>query len=282
MHVYADTRSADLHSAWAAQATACCARNGGVGDNSLSTFYRASRAPLALTPSSGCPCPPCSDAMGFCCADRCYNTPHSWQLGWLAPQVLDAGNLGPGDTRSVTIAAQSRSKYSGLQINATTWLDGQNATVLFVSLRWALCGSYKRSRQVVRLDQKSMHPSAHCCQAHASRRCRTPSCLPACQCVMLWHGTEPVDAFRFNHRLSESGDSLLGPPYTGHVSVHNFTSSNNFTPQVRSTKVAAIAGAAGNAPRMLTAGLEGAVWQACLPPPPPLKPAAVLPAGNAG
>lgn len=108
-----------------------------------------------------------SDAMGFCCADRCYNTPHSWQLGWLAPQVLDAGNLGPGDTRSVTIAAQSRSKYSGLQINATTWLDGQNATVLFVSLR-----------------------------------------------------------------LSESGDSLLGPPYTGHVSVHNFTSSNNFTPQL--------------------------------------------------
>ncbi|KAL4425743.1 hypothetical protein ABPG75_009759 [Micractinium tetrahymenae] len=75
-----------------------------------------------------------SGAMGYCCSDRCYNTAHSWQLGWLAPQVLDSSSLGPGDTRSVTFAAQSRSKYSGMQIDATTWLGGQNTT-LYVSLR---------------------------------------------------------------------------------------------------------------------------------------------------
>jgi hypothetical protein len=35
-----------------------------------------------------------SAAMGICCMARCHNTPHAWQMGWLA--VTQVGKLGFG------------------------------------------------------------------------------------------------------------------------------------------------------------------------------------------
>ena len=74
-----------------------------------------------------------SCSMGFCCGARCFNMPHAWQLGWIAPQVLDGASLGPGQTRTVSIAAQSRSPRSGLKIKAN-WVGG-GLPAFFLSYR---------------------------------------------------------------------------------------------------------------------------------------------------
>ena len=62
-----------------------------------------------------------SCSMGFCCGARCFNMPHAWQLGWIAPQVLDGASLGPGQTRTVSIAAQSRSPAAASKSRPTGW-----------------------------------------------------------------------------------------------------------------------------------------------------------------
>lgn len=75
-----------------------------------------------------------SCAMGYCCSDRCMNTPHAWQLGWLEPQLINDALLAPAQTRSVTLAAQGRTRLSGLRIEAT-WVQGQPP--LFLGYRLA-------------------------------------------------------------------------------------------------------------------------------------------------
>lgn len=75
-----------------------------------------------------------SDAVGQCCTSRCYNLPHAFQLGWAAPQLLDGASLPAGKSRTVSFAAHSRSRFSGLLVNAT-WAQG--APSLYVSYRLA-------------------------------------------------------------------------------------------------------------------------------------------------
>ncbi|KAL4459157.1 hypothetical protein ABPG75_014022 [Micractinium tetrahymenae] len=75
-----------------------------------------------------------SDAVGQCCTPRCYNLPHAFQLGWAAPQLLDGTSLLAGQSRAVTFAAHSCSRFSGLVVNAT-WAAG--APALYVSYRLA-------------------------------------------------------------------------------------------------------------------------------------------------
>ena len=58
-----------------------------------------------------------SCSMGYCCATRCANTPHAYQMGWITPQLLDATSLAEGQTRTVSFAAQTRSAASGLKIS---------------------------------------------------------------------------------------------------------------------------------------------------------------------
>ncbi|KAL4440139.1 hypothetical protein ABPG75_003140 [Micractinium tetrahymenae] len=73
-----------------------------------------------------------SGTMGYCCSDRCPNTPHAWQLGWLAPRLLDGAALLPGQTVAATVAAQSSSRFSGLRI-VPSWAPG--ADPLYIGYR---------------------------------------------------------------------------------------------------------------------------------------------------
>lgn len=44
--------------------------------------------------------------MAYCCAYRCFNTPHAWQLGWISVQQVDGASLAPGQTVTATLASQ--------------------------------------------------------------------------------------------------------------------------------------------------------------------------------
>ena len=46
--------------------------------------------------------------MGYCCNNRCFNTPHMWQQGWLAAAEYDHTSLGVGKTITLSLAAQVR------------------------------------------------------------------------------------------------------------------------------------------------------------------------------
>ncbi len=61
--------------------------------------------------------------MGYCCSDRCFNTPHAWQMGWISVQQLDGTSLKPGHTLTTNISSQSLSYRSGLRI-VPDWAPG--------------------------------------------------------------------------------------------------------------------------------------------------------------
>ncbi|KAL4857219.1 hypothetical protein ACK3TF_002516 [Chlorella vulgaris] len=73
-----------------------------------------------------------SGIMGYCCYDRCPNTPHAWQLGWLSVQQLDGTTVQAGQTVRATLASQSVSLNSGMRI-VPTWTTGQDP--LFIGYR---------------------------------------------------------------------------------------------------------------------------------------------------
>ncbi|EFN55656.1 hypothetical protein CHLNCDRAFT_57838 [Chlorella variabilis] len=50
-------------------------------------------------------------AMGYCCANRCLNTPHAWQMGWLQVQQLNGSTLAAGQTVTVTLASQAATSH---------------------------------------------------------------------------------------------------------------------------------------------------------------------------
>ncbi|KAL4419547.1 hypothetical protein ABPG77_006878 [Micractinium sp. CCAP 211/92] len=72
--------------------------------------------------------------MGQCCAARCMNAPHAWQLGWIAPQQLDGNTLPVGQARTASFASQTRTAASGVRINTTSWA-GNASDPLYLSLR---------------------------------------------------------------------------------------------------------------------------------------------------
>ncbi|PSC77062.1 hypothetical protein C2E20_0521 [Micractinium conductrix] len=51
--------------------------------------------------------------MAYCCAYRCFNTPHAWQLGWISVQQVDGASLAPGQTVTATLASQSVGRAQG-------------------------------------------------------------------------------------------------------------------------------------------------------------------------
>ncbi|PRW59320.1 hypothetical protein C2E21_2437 [Chlorella sorokiniana] len=60
-----------------------------------------------------------SCAMGYCCENRCFNTPHMWQQGWLSAAEFDRRNLGRGQTITLTLAAQgtpSDGRYRAVRV----------------------------------------------------------------------------------------------------------------------------------------------------------------------
>ena len=79
-----------------------------------------------------------SCTMGFCCALRCYNAPHTWQMGWLPMVELDEARLTPGTTFSFELTRQAGGK--GVRVTPG-WTPG--AAPFFLSYRDTLgerCG----------------------------------------------------------------------------------------------------------------------------------------------
>ena len=68
--------------------------------------------------------------MGYCCTDRCPNTPHAWQLGWITAQQINGSAIKPGQTLTFSINSQAVSRQAGLRI---TGLNGSDP--LFVGYR---------------------------------------------------------------------------------------------------------------------------------------------------
>ncbi|KXZ48389.1 hypothetical protein GPECTOR_28g796 [Gonium pectorale] len=87
-------------------------------------------------------CPDCdwSCTMGLCCRTRCFNGPHSWQLGWAAPApgaVLSAASLAPGAVRRLALPAARLTRASLLVVYAD-WVAAAEVAApptLFVSYR---------------------------------------------------------------------------------------------------------------------------------------------------
>ncbi|GAB4814055.1 hypothetical protein N2152v2_001101 [Parachlorella kessleri] len=71
-----------------------------------------------------------SCTMGFCCALRCYNAPHTWQMGWLPLLELDEARLTPGTTFSFELTRQAGGK--GVRVTPS-WVPG--AVPFFLSYR---------------------------------------------------------------------------------------------------------------------------------------------------
>lgn len=66
--------------------------------------------------------------MGYCCTDRCYNTPHAWQLGWISPALVDADALLPGQPKNMTLYTQSVFTKSGavfVRVAGGGWARGR-------------------------------------------------------------------------------------------------------------------------------------------------------------
>lgn len=75
--------------------------------------------------------------LGACCSNRCPNTPHTWQMGWLSLCQLDGTALRPGKTVTATIYAQAQavgvlSRAGGVRVQPT-WVPGQ--APIFVGYR---------------------------------------------------------------------------------------------------------------------------------------------------
>lgn len=60
--------------------------------------------------------------MGSCCFNRCFNTPHAFQLGWISAQQLAA--LAPGQSVSLQLPSQSVSAAGSALRVVPTWAPG--------------------------------------------------------------------------------------------------------------------------------------------------------------
>eukprot|EP00198_Chlamydomonas_reinhardtii_P004923 XP_001694259.1 gametolysin-like matrix metalloproteinase [Chlamydomonas reinhardtii] len=71
-----------------------------------------------------------SDPLGTCCATRCPNAPHAWQLGWAEPAAeLGGGGLPAGVWRPFTLPSSALSDVNMLRISAD-WLEGELAAAV--------------------------------------------------------------------------------------------------------------------------------------------------------
>jgi hypothetical protein len=72
--------------------------------------------------------------MGYCCTDRCFNTPHAWQAGWLTVRQLNGSSLPAGQTVSLELSSQGLVAQSGARI-VPSWAAGVDP--LFLGYRTA-------------------------------------------------------------------------------------------------------------------------------------------------
>ena len=70
--------------------------------------------------------------MGACCADRCPNTAHAWQMGWTRADQLDGASLKPGQTYNATLATQATTVRSAIRV-LPTWNSA--AAPMFIGFR---------------------------------------------------------------------------------------------------------------------------------------------------
>ncbi|KAL4452150.1 hypothetical protein ABPG75_007812 [Micractinium tetrahymenae] len=87
-----------------------------------------------------------SGVMGYCCSDRCPNTPHAWQLGWISVQQLDGTSLKPGQTVQTILTSNSASPRSGMRI-VPSWAAGVDP--IFLGYRTKVGGDASAGPNIV-------------------------------------------------------------------------------------------------------------------------------------
>ncbi|GLI64981.1 hypothetical protein VaNZ11_008405 [Volvox africanus] len=78
-------------------------------------------------------------ALGYCCAMRCFNAPHMWQLGWREPLATFGFSglpIGVMVQRSLTASPSSTPLSSAIRIEANYWSDPWAMTDLGIYNLW--------------------------------------------------------------------------------------------------------------------------------------------------
>lgn len=147
------------------------------------------------------------------------NTAHAWQLGWLAPQLLDASQLAPAQTRSLVLKSQSRTKFSGLKVNVSSWAN--NSAPVFVGYRWAAPGGAGLKGRTA--------PGAPANSGGVQRRRRPPRRpLPPPRPPTETRARLPHAPRR---RLGEGPDQYLDPGAKDRVVLYTYTGRDNHSPE---------------------------------------------------
>lgn len=127
-------------------------------------------------------------AMGFCCTDRCWNTPHAWQMGWLSIRNLGAANLVVNRTYQYYIYTQSSySSNSAIRVDVPAWMPAEEP--IFLGYRQARTADANVSRALMdgslRVPARSVPaPAAVACSAAAAAAARVLP-LTACSSSLL-------------------------------------------------------------------------------------------------
>ncbi|PSC67339.1 hypothetical protein C2E20_8969 [Micractinium conductrix] len=72
--------------------------------------------------------------MGYCCQDRCWNTPHGWQMGWTSAVQVNGTSLPAGSTITITVGSQSVYRTGAVRILPATWASS-TLQPIFMGLR---------------------------------------------------------------------------------------------------------------------------------------------------
>jgi hypothetical protein len=97
--------------------------------------------------------------MGYCCSDRCPNTPHAWQMGWLSVQQLD------GHTAAIANSFDAKLTIWRAGLVATqTWSDATTGLVVRVT-------SISKGSAAITVCRKGGAETLASCQAGLDYNC---------------------------------------------------------------------------------------------------------------
>ncbi|KAL4434126.1 hypothetical protein ABPG75_000567 [Micractinium tetrahymenae] len=138
-------------------------------------------------------------AMGYCCSNRCFNTPHAWQLGWISVRQYNGSNLRPGQTVSTWVTSQALSAASGVRI-VPTWAPSSDP--VFVGFRTAAGGDAQLA------DQFNKKLNVYTANITGSNDAKMTTFQAALSVGDSWNSTQAGLVLRF-FRMVRTGEAVL-------------------------------------------------------------------------
>ncbi|KAG2429997.1 hypothetical protein HYH02_013825 [Chlamydomonas schloesseri] len=165
-----------------------------------------------------------SDPLGTCCATRCPNAPHAWQLGWAEPAAeLGGGGLPAGVWRSFTLPSSALSDVNMLRISAD-WLAEPGAAAAAAPPPSPLPGGSSNTPRAVNGASGGGSAGAGVAaglEAGGSAAPPPPSPTALAAAGAAPKGPAPPAVF-VSYRTAEGYDYGLDPDSAGRVHVHVF------------------------------------------------------------